>query len=443
MTMKKKVLIVGGGFGGLSAALSLYRFHRDDMHIALVNPHSYFEYHAELYRVMAGRSPNQVCIPYQDMLPRKGIDFCQDTIDFIDFNKQIAKARSGLMYSYDYLVLALGSETAYFNTPGLQEYSFSIKNTEEALRLKEHIHTMFSRCTSVAHSEQECMLHFVVVGGGPTGVELTGELAEYLKKVGQKHGVGSSHITLDLITASSSLVPQLKPAGSAWLKKRLEKYGVNVYLNRRVEKEEIEEVFVQGMRMKTRTVIWAAGVRGHRLYEQWGLPVNKKGQVKVDNYLRPVSPDPVGDFIPASAPAQGEVRAVGSPFSTATRSWDHIFIVGDGADTPYSGMARTALYDGQYVAFQILRSVKGIPLERYKPHSVVHSIPVGHNFAVSNLGSFECIGYDGWIIKRFRDLQFYFSILPAGKAIDIFQSDREAYESCDICNRPIGKGKMV
>jgi len=406
---EKKILIIGAGFGGIRCALDLAEHHLDGVKITLVNSTPHFEYHASLYRVLTGRSPLEVCVPLQEIFSGKKVEVVEDYITDVDFKKNKALGKSGSSYHYDYLVLGLGSETAYYDIDGLKEWSFSMKSIAEALNLKKHLHELFSESQK---TKDGSAFHIIVVGGGATGVETAGELVMYTKKLSEKHGIDPTLITIDLITSSSRLVPQASKEMSEKIRLRLGSLGVNVYLNRRVMKEEVEEIYLKDMRMRAKTIMWAAGVKGNELYRIFNLPVNKKGQVIVNTYLQ--------------------------PFNNATKKqYNNVFVVGDGADTKYSGLAKTALHDGRYVSDAILRKLHDQNLVKYIPEQPDCIIPVGPSWAAAEFYDQIIYGRLGWYLRRLNDLKFFLSILPFQKAMTAWKEDGILWESCPVCRGEI------
>ena len=152
----------------------------------------------------------------------------------------------------------------------------------------------------------------MVIGGGPTGVEMCGELMDYARKLARKHGSDQSMVTVDLIEAAPRLLPTMPADVSDAVYDQMHRRGVNVFLNRTVIKEEVDELFLKDSRIKTNTVIWTAGVITSRLIGKIeGLELDKRGRVVVDQYLQ----------------AKGH---------------KHVYVIGDAASTPYSGLAQTA-----------------------------------------------------------------------------------------------------
>ncbi len=443
---EKKILIVGAGFGGIRCALDLSEHHLDNIKITLVNPTPHFEYHATLYRLLTGRSALETCIPLRDIFShKKNIGFEEDLITDVNFKKRYATGRSGSKYHYDYLALGLGSETAYYDIPGLKDLSFTLKSVTDALRLKQHLHEIFSS-------------HVIVVGGGATGVEVAGELALYTKKISKNHLEQRPLLTIDLITSADRLLPQMPVDVSIETARRLRELEVNLYFNRRVTKEEVNEVYMRDMSIKSKTVIWAAGVKGNELYKKIGLPVNSKGQVMVDKYLRPI------DFrredgrlkIGIEAGQKGRSRKLEKNPTSKYQfpnqlpnlnlssnfhfSFSNVFILGDGADTEFSGMAQAALDHGHLVAKNIIRHLQGQSLEMYHLEEPIYAVPCGNNWVAVSMHGLNFYGRMGWWIQRLLQLQFLFSILPFSKALTAWKEDGILWESCPVCRGEIFNG---
>lgn len=431
---EKKILIVGAGFGGIRCALDLVEHHLDNVKITLVNPTPHFEYHATLYRLLTGKSALETCIPLRDIFSHKrNVIIEEDLITDVNFKKKYAVGKYGAKYQYDYIILAVGSETAYYDISGLKDLSFTLKSVTDALKLKQHLHEVFSS-------------HVIVVGGGATGVEVAGELALYTKKVAEKHSEHIPLLTIDLITSGERLISQLPLDISIGISRRLRELGVNLYFNRRVTKEEVDEVYMKDMSLKSKTVIWAAGVQGNEFYRKIGLPVNKKGQVMVDKYLRPINLM----LVDRNWKLDKEVRnlklenqtsniQLQDPASSFKHLTSNVYIIGDGADTPFSGMAETAIQHGKITAENIVRSIHNQPLRLISAYleEPIYAIPVGNDWAAVSMHGMNFYGRVGWYIRRFMQLQFLLSILPFSKALTAWREDGILWESCPVCRGEI------
>lgn len=385
----KRVLIIGGGFGGISAALALEKKRVPGLKIILISDKPHFEFTPALYRVVTGTA--EACIPLNEMVKGKDVEVFTDSITGVDLIQKSVNGQSGTKYNFDFLILALGSETAYFNIPGLKELSFSCKSVSEATKLREHIDGLLKACLVSAEDKDEdvCRTNFVIVGGGANGVELGGELILYAKARAKSYDLDPSLVTVDLIEASSRLLPAMREDFSARVEKRLRTLGVNVFLNRTVVEEEIEKVHLRDMEMKTKTVIWTAGVKPHHLFSEIrGLKLGEKGRVVVDEYLQ---------------------------------ASENVFVIGDGAATPYTGMAQTAIYDGKFVADVIASKLSGRKPRKYYPKKPAYVVPIGSGWAAAIIGRFTFYGRIGWWIRLIADLLFFLSILPPLKAVKAFR----------------------
>ncbi|MBI4250381.1 FAD-dependent oxidoreductase [Candidatus Uhrbacteria bacterium] len=401
-----RIVIVGGGFGGVSCALALASRCSPNLAITLISDKPHLEYTAALYRVVAGRSPLEVCIPLRDIIGDLPIECVRDTAASIDPAKRTIQCTSGSAYSYDYAVLGLGSKIAYFGIPGMQEYSFNLKSISAAIRLQRHLHEMFEQ-TAARNDDRDDdarRMRMVIVGAGASGVELAGELASYLRILSEKHHVSKDFVDVDLIEASPRILPPFPATVARRVEQRLKELGVNIYANRTMVREELQEVILKGMTIKTETVVWTAGVKAHDLYALIpGIETDKKGRVVVDEYLR----------------AKGA---------------DHLFIVGDGAATKYSGMAQTAIHDGMVAAENIIRSINGAALAVYHPKQPYYALPVGPRWAAAIVGPVHVYGYGGWILRRIADLRYFLNVLPVTKAFRVFREGRSICEVCDVCS---------
>lgn len=399
----RKIVIVGGGFGGIRAALDLIKKRLPDTSITLISDKPHFEYHAALYRVVTGRSPLEVCVPLREIFSGTSIEVIEDSVAGANLANRTLMGESGSRYQFDFLILALGSETAYFNIPGLKELSYGFKSIQEALRLKRHLNETFEACAFSSTDQKVCAAHIVIVGGGASGVESAGELAVYAKHLALRHHLDPSLVTIDLIEAAPRLLPALPEDISIKTASRLRELDVNVFLNRTVVKEEISEVYLKDMKIKTNTLIWTAGMKPNHLYaEIEGLTFDNRGRVVVDRFLQ----------------AQG---------------FENIFVIGDGAATPYSGMTQTALRDGRFAAKTIVRKILGQTVSVYVPRRTAYAIPVGPNWAAVLIGQIRVYGATGWLVRRLADLRFFLSILPVQRAIIAFKNNKTLCESCSVC----------
>lgn len=402
---KHRVVIVGGGFGGIRAAQELAR-HSDEFDITLISDKPHFEYHAALYRVVTGRSPLEVCIPLSTIFETLPVKIVEDNIQTVYPKTKQILGQDGAKYQYDSLVLALGSENAYLNVPGLKEHSFTLRSINDALRLKRHLHEIFIDAAIELKNGQRRPIHLVLVGGGPTGVELSGELAIYARHLAVHHQLDPNTIIIDLFETSDRLLGMLDRNISELAFKRLHRLGVNIFLDTPILENRIEAAYLADMKLKTKTLIWTAGVMTNHLYSKIkGLAFNNRGRVLVD-------------------------------LSLQAKGVQDLYVIGDAAASIYSGMAQTALYDGAFVAESLRRKLHGRPPVTYQPKQPISAIPIGPGWAVTVTKFGVISGRFGWILRRLADLRFFLSILPLPKALAAFADGYRLSESCPVCSKP-------
>lgn len=384
-----RILILGGGFAGIEVARRLASKKLGNTTIQLVSKKDHFEYYPGLYRIVTGANPIEVCIPFREMIPASvAIDI--DTITSIDLQGNVVHGESGSQYHFDRLVIALGSETTFFNVPGLKELSLGFKSINEALRLKEHLYSLFEEHNHPDQTELVSHFHVLIVGGGPSGVEVAGDLSAFMQKLAKKWHIEPSLITIDLIESSPRLVPQLPPSASARILKRLRMLGVNIFLNRTLMKNEVEEVFMKDMSMKSKTVIWTAGTQiSQVLQTTQGLTLSPKKRIEVDAYLH-------------------------------AKGTSNVYVVGDAAATLYSGLAQTAIYDGAYVAETIAKEIFGKIPKVYTPKPTAFSIPVGINWGVLVIGPFKLYGIVAYWIRHIIDFKYFAGTVSVSKLFSMF-----------------------
>ncbi len=419
--LKHRVVIVGGGFGGIRAAQQLAK-HRDEFDITLISDRPHFEYHAALYRVVTGRSPLEVCIPLSTIFSHSAVKVVEDTAKTVYPKTKQLIGESGSNYAYDSLILALGSQTAYFDVQGLRERSFALGSITDALRMKRHLHEIFDETARQLKDGQKKAIHLVVVGGGTTGVELSGELAIYARVLAKKHRLSPNIVTIDLFEATDRLLARSPEKVSQLAYQRLHRLGVNIFLDTPITERQVETVYLKDVEIRTKTLIWTAGVRPNQLYSTIkGLALNKYGRVLVDPSMQ-------------------------------ARGTRDLYVIGDAAASAYSGMAQTAVDDGAFVAGGLHRKLHGRPpigytkrgtpfgkscgyTADYRPHQPIAAIPIGPGWAMVLIGNRIVTGWIGWILRKLADLKFFLSILPVRSALVAFTDGYRLSESCPVCSK--------
>lgn len=394
---QKRVLIVGGGFGGIKTALELSKHH--DFNITLLSDKADFRYYPALYHTATGGMHAQTSIPLEKILAGKNVTIKQGTAVSIDRKAHTIATKEGDTFGYEVLVLALGVVTNYFGIEGLEEYSYGIKSWEQIQRFKHHLHAQLS-------DEHAPDANYLIVGAGPTGIEFAGALPAYLAKIMPNHGITGKQPKITIIEAAPRLLPHSSPKISDAVAKRLQDLGVELRLGQKVEGETADSLMVNGEPIKSQTVIWTAGTANNPFFKTNNFDLTERSKVVVDEYLR---------------------------------SEEAIYVIGDNADTQYSGLAQTALHDGQFVARDIVLRASGkepVAYEAVKPVSV---IPVGHGWAAVEWGKRTFSGLIGWMLRSAADWVGFHDLEPWWKASEQWMTEFGTEEDCPEC---AGKPKL-
>lgn len=388
---KEKVLIVGGGFAGVKSALELSEDERFE--VTLLSDDTDLRYYPTLYHTATGGSRANSSIPLSGLFDAKPVKVIKGSAKSLDRKAKTVATEAGESLPYDSLIIGLGVVTNYFGIEGLKDYSYSIKSQAEVQRFKAHLHQQLT-------DESRPDLHYVIVGAGPTGIELAGSLPGYLHQIMKKHGVKDRKVHIDLIEALPRLLPRLPKSASRQVKRRLKKLGIRVYLGKTVQGQTADELTVSGKPIRSHTVVWTAGVTNHPFFSENQFALTKRGKVSVDAYL------------------QAE---------------DNIFVVGDNANTPYSGLAQTALHDGSFVAKNLKRRTRGKKLKSYVVKQPITVIPAGPRWALVLWGHATFGGWRGWLLREAADLVGFHDVEPWPKAAKQFMTEFQSQDNCPIC----------
>lgn len=376
-----KITIVGGGFGGVKAALELAKNKRAQ--ITLISDRPDFQYYPALYSTATGHTGRQSWVPLGEIFANHdNVDIVIDKVVKLDKKARTISGESGTLYSYHTLVLALGSVTTYFGIPGLDEYAYGIKSHDEIMRLKQHLLEQFTTPNGVDK-------YYLIIGGGPTGVELASALGTYLKQLKKHYKQPGARIQISLIEAAPRVLPRMSEKASALVTAQLKKLGVHVETNRKVEAETADSLVVNGRAIKSHTVIWTSGVANNPFFtanaDQFEL--SKNGKVVVNSHMK---------------------------------ADEHLYVIGDNAFTQFSGLAQTALHDGIYVARHILGKTK----RKYKVKTPPVVVPIGEGWAIFEYKKLRFGGWLGAQVRSAADFVGYRDILPFGQALGVWRAQK-------------------
>ncbi len=390
-TNKNNILIVGGGFGGVKAALDLAKDARFDVTVLTDNLN--FRYNPTLYHTATGGLEAQSNIPLEIIFKDKPINLVQGRALKLDRETKTIETEDGKKYHYDTLILGLGMVTNYFGIQGLPEFSFGIKSLDEVERFKNHLHQQLS-------DDHKLDLNYIVVGGGPTGIELVGALPEYIRKISRAHGIKNKTVHIDLVEGGKTLVPRMPKRIGKSIARQLRRQGVKLYLGVTVAGETADSLMIGDKALPSHTVVWTAGMANSPFYKANNFNLVERGKVGVDQYL-------------AAEP--------------------NVYVVGDNNNTQYSGMAQTAIRDGMFVAENLKRAADGKSMLPYKPKQPVYVLPAGPNWAAVQWGKVQLFGKLGWALRSAADYLGYKDVEPWWEAAEQWITEFGSEESCPTC----------
>ena len=366
--IKPKVVILGGGFGGLAAARALYK----TAEVTVVDRHNYQTFLPLLYQVStAGLAADHVAYPIRGALRKTSVKFRMGSPLSIDHKNKEVKLDSSEVLQFDHLIVALGSTTADFGIPGVSEFTLGMKSVHEALTIRAEIMRRFE---DLCRFEDETRLAITVIGGGPTGVEMAGAIAELIRgplKSDQKQAAAQIDITI--IEAGERLLPTFSPTLSKRTKKDLEKLGVKVLVGSPVAGVEHRKITLKDKQvLPSEITIWAAGVKGSDAMTQLSLPV-------------------AGN------------RVVVEP-TMQVKNYPNIWALGDIAGAlgrdgkPLPMVAPVAIQQGKFIAKQIARLSSSKELKEFKYLDKGSMATIGRNKAVVEVKGFKLSGPIAWLI---------------------------------------------
>jgi NADH dehydrogenase len=363
---KPKVVVLGGGFGGLTAARALDK----SADVTVVDRHNFQTFLPLLYQVStAGLAADHVAYPIRGALRKTNVKFRMGSPISIDHKNKEIKLDSSEVLKFDHLIVALGSTTSDFGIAGVNEYALGMKTVHEALTIRAEIMRRFE---DLCRFEDNTRFAISVVGGGPTGVEMAGAIAELIRgplKSDQAHA--ASHIDINLIEAGPRLLPPFAPSLSERTKKDLEKLGVKVLVNTAVKEIEHRKIILKdGTTMQSEITIWAAGVKGADAMAQLNLPT-------------------AGNRVAVEPTMQ-------------VKNYPYIWALGDiaaavGKDgRPLPMVAPVAIQQGKFIAKQIMRLVNNKSLENFKYVDKGSMATIGRNKAIVQVKGIKIAGPIAW-----------------------------------------------
>ena len=427
-----KVLILGGGFGGIRCALDLDKKFKGQAQITLVDRNGYHLFLPSLYEAASVCGLNEgpfavklrktICIPYGEIFAGKninphihfgqflkniflpwqkpkvsvGVNFIQAEISVVDLETKNVRTKGGEILEYDFLVIALGSQTADFGISGVSEYAHQFKSIDDAVAVNKQIEKLIKK---MASGEKMDPLKILIGGAGFTGLEFAAEISCCIKRKAKDCNVKGKCFQTVLIEAGPKILPIVSERERKIITERLTRLGVVLMENSPIENMGADFVKLKdGRTIEGDMVVWTAGIKANDFLKSIdGLSVTDRGKIMVDKNLQ-------------------------------VQDWQNTFAIGDNqefidtkAQKPVPSLAYMAVDQGKIAAVNIYNILNGKKLKSYRPSYGVWIAPVGGKFAMAHLWSGLSIGgFMGWAIRELVDLRYLISILSFRKAIALF-----------------------
>lgn len=370
----KHVVIVGGGFAGINVAKELGN--RKDVKVTLIDRNNYHLFQPLLYQVaMAALNGGEISYPLRKMLSKyRNITIYKGSVENVDLENRRLKTDFGEI-GYDYLVLACGARHHYFGHNEWESYAPGLKTIGQASEIRRRVMEAYEHAERTQDSvEQKKLLTFVIVGGGPTGVELAGSIGEMSRYYLSKYykNIDPKQTRIFVVHSGKRILNTFSPELSRWAARALEKLGVQIWTSSRVTSIDQHGVQIGNERIEAETIIWAAGVKSCTLGQTMGFETDSACRIVVDEYL--------------TVPGHPEVFCGG----------DQAHFEREGEPLP--GLASVALQQGRSIGRNIRRALDGQPLKPFAYFDKGQMATIGKNKAIVEVGKVKVHGVLAWFI---------------------------------------------
>jgi NADH dehydrogenase len=379
---RPRVVVIGAGFAGLNAAKALAGAGMD---VTVVDRKNHHTFQPLLYQVaLAVLSPAEIASPVRTVLRRgRNVEVLLGVVIGFDLEKRLVRI-DGLELPYDYLIVAAGATHAYFGHPEWEEFAPGLKTLEDALEIRRRVLLAFEKAELEVIAGRACPpLTFVVIGAGPTGVELAGAISDiagrYLTK--EFRAIDPRQSRIILLEGGPCVLPTYPEDLSASAERQLKKMGVEVRTSAMVTNIEPGVVSVGKERIPASVILWGAGVSASPLGKMLGAPTDKAGRVIVERDL--------------TVPGHPEVFVTGDLASAKRKN-----------GKPVPGVAPAAIQMGKFAARQIKRTLAGKPRQEFEYLDKGSLATIGRSHAIADFGKLHISGYFAWLSWLFVHLLF-------------------------------------
>ncbi|MEZ6093112.1 MAG: NAD(P)/FAD-dependent oxidoreductase [Pirellulaceae bacterium] len=379
----KRVVVIGGGFAGLSVVKSLSR--ESNVQVTLIDRRNHHLFQPLLYQVaMAGLSPADIAAPLRSIVSRqKNTQVVYGRVTNVDLERKVLSATFGEL-AFDYLIIACGAQHSYFGHNEWEQHAPGLKTIEQATEIRRRVLRAFERAElSDDPDERRRLMTFVVVGGGPTGVELAGAIGEMSRFTLSRdfRRIDSKQARIILVEAGPRILPMFSEKSSSRAMRDLEYLGVQTWTNSKVTRIDARGVMVSGDQIHAGTVLWAAGVQATELPMTPAVPRDRSGRLTVNSDL--------------SLPNHPHIFAAGDICHFVTE-----------AGKALPGLAPVAMQQGKHVAKNIIADLSDKPRKEFAYRDKGQMATIGRTRAVAETGKFRLSGLIAWLAWLFVHIYY-------------------------------------
>ena len=397
----EKIIILGAGYAGVLAAKKIEKKFKnnEEISITIIDKNPFHTMLTELHEVAADRvDEDSIKMSLKKIFAGRKVNVVMDNIEKVDFENKLIVGKN-TDYPYDYLVVAAGSKPTYFGVEGAEKFSHKLWSYDDAVKLREHINESFRQAALETDIEKKkLLLSFYVVGAGFTGVEMIGELAEYVPFLCHKHEIDQADVSLNNVDILPRTVPILPEKLSDKVENRLKKMNVNMILGAgvtgigkdfiKVKVNDQEKVFAAG------TVVWAAGIEGSDITNEVATKISseRRGRIKVDPFLRSLDDE--------------KVFVIG----------DNMFYIPEGEAAPVPQMVENCEHSASIAAHNIFTSItKNGEMKKYKPEFHGVMVSVGGRYAVARVGTPKMMinlpSFFAMLVKHLINIVYFIQVM--------------------------------
>ncbi|RSL34147.1 NAD(P)/FAD-dependent oxidoreductase [Salibacterium salarium] len=391
LATKPTILILGGGYGGMVTATKIAKqLGQNDANVTLVSKHNYHYQTTWLHEPAAGTMhADRTRMPISSVINESKINFIQDEVQEIHREENKVTLKEKGQVDYDYLVTALGSVPETFGVGGVFEHAFSKWTVNGAREMKDHIEYLFAKYNNEPEPRDD-YLTFVVAGAGFTGMEFIGELSERIPHLCEEYDIPKNKVKMYVIEAAPTALPGFDPELVEYAMNLLENRGVEFKINQPISEVTADGVILKdGEEIKSKTVVWATGVRGNPVIEQSGFE-NMRGRVKVEKDLR--------------APGEDNIFVIG----------DCSLMINEETERPFPPTAQIAMQQAETVAVNLKALIKGESLQEFKPDIKGTVASLGGKEAIGIVGNKKLYGTSANFMKKMIDNRYLWILGGAG-----------------------------